>query len=172
MTRPVGVLIPELAGHLGVPETVELACELLGGADPRPHRDELVYLTGHDQPHDGWVDHWPRVWGARALMYVWDDSAVPVVVAGLADPSWRVTEMCLKVSSRRELAAAGDPAATLSRHELPRVRAQAVRFLGLAGDTEHVATVVRAEDDPDGNVRRAAVRALDLMAIRLDLVDP
>ncbi|QIX25895.1 HEAT repeat domain-containing protein [Nocardioides sp. JQ2195] len=172
LTRPIGLLVPELAGHLGVDATVELACDLLGGADPAAYQQEIVYLTGHRDPHDDWADHWPRVWGARALMYVWDDRATTAVIAGLADPAWRVAEMCLKVSSRRELPRAGDAAARLSGHELARVRAQAVRFLGLVGDTEHVGHVRRAQDDPDGNVRRAAVRALDLMAIRLDLVDP
>ncbi|KRF18852.1 hypothetical protein ASG90_02865 [Nocardioides sp. Soil797] len=169
--RPVGVLIPELAEHLGVAATVDLACDLLAGVDPEPFATEIVYLTGHEGAHDGWAPYWPRVWGARALMYVWDEAAAPAVVAGLEDEAWRVAEMCLKVSSRRELAAAGDAAVRLSSHELPRVRAQAVRVLGVAGDTEHLDAVRGAEADPDGNVRRAAVRALDLMSIRLDVVD-
>ncbi|WP_067435267.1 HEAT repeat domain-containing protein [Nocardioides jensenii] len=171
---PVAVLIDELAGHLGVTETVTLACDLLGGADPALHQQEIVYLTGHgaEHTHEGWADHWPRVWAARALLHVWEDRAAPAVIAGLSDGSWRVAEMCLKVSSRRELPQAGDAAVSLAHHDLSRVRAQAVRFLGLAGDTEHVEAVRRAEEDPDHAVRRAAVRALDRMAIRLDLVDP
>src|ERR1700683_3848457 len=30
-----------------------------------------------------------RVWAARALLYAWDDSAQPAVLAALADESWR-----------------------------------------------------------------------------------
>lgn len=154
-----------------MPGTVDLACELLAGADPAPYRTEIVYLTGHQHSHERWGEHWPRVWGARALLYVWEERATPDVLRGLDDEAWRVAEMCLKVSSRRELPQAGDRAADLCGHELSRVRAQAVRLLGLVGDTEHVPAVRAAESDPDGAVRSAAVRALDLMAIRLDLVD-
>lgn len=169
---PVAVLVEELAGHVGVPALVDLACELLGGGDPSPYSRELVYLTGHAGDHDGWAEYWPRVWGARALLYAWEDRAEPDVVRGLADPAWRVAEMCLKVATKRELGTAGPGAAALVDHELSRVRGQAVRLLGIAGDTEHVAAVQAAEDDPDGAVRRHAARALDRMAIRLDLADP
>jgi HEAT repeat protein len=41
--------------------------------------------------------------------------------------------------------------------------------LGAAGDTEHVAPVLAALEDPDEAVRRAAVRAVRRMENRLDL---
>lgn len=57
----------------------------------------------------------------------------------------------------------------LTGHDLARVRAVAVRTLGLVGDTEHVAVVRAALEDPDAGVRRAAGLALERMVGRLDL---
>ena len=91
---------------------------------------------------------------------------------GLGDDAWRVTEMCLKVCIRRDVPGAADVAVVLARHRLPRVRAHAIRLLGVAGDTEHLRAAREAEADPDLAVRRAATRALDLITIRLDLPDP
>lgn len=51
----------------------------------------------------------------------------------------------------------------------PRLRAQAVRFLGIAGDTEYADAVRAALDDPDPAVRQAAGRALTRLGRRLDL---
>ena len=117
-----------------------------------------------------WKDYWVRTWGARGLLYVWDDSAAPAVVAGLDDEHWRPAEMCLKVSTKRELGEAGPRAAVLAVDgELPRVRVQALRTLGAVGDTEHVDVVRELLDDEDQAVRRQAARSLSLLARRLDL---
>lgn len=169
----VGELVLELAGHLGEPATVDLARDLLCGADPAAYQQEIVYLTGHAQAHEGWADYWPRVWGARALLYVWEERVAPAVLDGLSDPAWRVAEMCLKVSTKRGLSGegAGDAAASLAGHELPRVRGQALRLLAEAGDTEHLPVVRAALEDGDEAVRRHAARALDRMEIRLDVVE-
>jgi hypothetical protein len=112
-----------------------------------------------------------RTWGARGLLHVWDDSATASVVAGLADPDWRPAEMCLKVVARHDVAGAGDGAARLVEHHLPRVRAQALRALAVAGDTEHLETVRDRLEDADEQVRRQAARALERLGARLD-VDP
>jgi HEAT repeat protein len=77
--------------------------------------------------------------------------------------------MCLKVATLREIGEAGPGAVPLAEAELPRVRLNAVRCLGAVGDTEHVGVVVGALDDEDQAVRRAAGRAVRLMARRLDL---
>jgi len=177
-TPPVGELITGLAGRLGVPAFVAVCTDLMGGAEREQYAEELRSLTGHDwRPGDAvfdrsvWHDYWVRTWGARGLLHVWDDSASGAVVAGLADEHWRPAEMCLKVVARHDVAGAGDAAATLLGHELPRVRVQALRALAVAGDTEHVAPVrVRLEDEVE-QVRRQAGRALSAMARRLD-VDP
>lgn len=164
-------MLAELRDLLGEDECADVCAALLSGAEPERFRGELAYLGGKGGqrvPDGTWKLYWARVWGARGLLYVWAPSAEPTVVAGLADPHWRVAEMCLKVSALREIAAAGDPATALAEHDLPRVRATAVRALGLLGDTEHVATVRAAEADEDSAVRRAAGLALRRLARRLD----
>jgi HEAT repeats len=181
LEAPVGELVGELAEHLGVGPTVDVCVALLEGADRNDHADAMPYLTGvvfdEDSPiyyPSQWKDYWVRTWGARGLLYVWDDRAGPAVVAGLGDEHWRPAEMCLKVSTRRGLGEAGPGAAGLAvEGALPRVRAQALRTLAVVGDSEHVAVVQRSLDDADETVRHQAARALSEMARRLDLdVDP
>jgi hypothetical protein len=172
VTAAPGVLIAELRDMVGEPVAVKMCVELLLGAPAEDLRDGLWYFGAQATPgvlEGKWAPYWTRVWGARGLLYVWEPTAAPVVVAGLADPAWRVAEMCLKVSSRRELAEAGDPAVPLTEHELPRVRANAVRTLGLVGDTEHVEAVEAVLDDGESMVRRAADLAMRRMTVRLDL---
>lgn len=172
---PPRVLVGELRDLIGEAACTEVCAALLSGSDPALHADELGYLGGRPGPHviDGsWSPYWARVWGARGLLYVWAPSAAPAVVAGLSDPHWRVAEMCLKVSALREVAEAGDPASRLAGHELTRVRANAVRTLGLVGDTEHVDTVVVSLVDEDSQVRRAARLALERLTLRLDITWP
>jgi hypothetical protein len=181
LEAPVGELVLELAGHLGERATVDLCVELLEGADRNDHPDVMPYLTGvvfdETSPKfypSQWKDYWVRTWGARGLLYVWHDSAATAVVAGLDDEHWRPAEMCLKVSTKRELGEAGPRAAVLAvEGELPRVRVQALRTLGAVGDTEHVDVVRSLLEDEEAQVRRQAARSLSQLARRLDLdVDP
>jgi hypothetical protein len=172
----VGVLVPELGRHLGEPGAVAVCVDLLTGTSREAHLAALPYLTGLSfavgaptRDPGRWPDLWVRTWGARGLLYVWDDVASPAVVDGLADPDWRPAEMCLKVATRREVAGAGDGAAALTDHPLPRVRAQALRTLAVCGDTEHVAAVQDRLHDDHEDVRRHAARALEGLAGRLDL---
>jgi len=172
----VAELIEDLAGRLGVPRFVAVCTDLMGGAEREEYVEELRHLTGHAwQPGDGvfdravWGDHWVRTWGARGLLHVWDDSATDAVVRGLRDEHWRPAEMCLKVTAKHDVAGTGDGAAALSGHELPRVRAQAVRALAVAGDTEHLDVVRDHLEDDDEAVRRQASRAMAAMSVRLDL---
>ena len=170
---PVAELITGLAERIGVPAFVAVCTDLLGGADREQYVEELRSLTGHDwQPGDDvldrevWHDYWVRTWGARGLLHVWDDSATAAVLAGLADEHWRPAEMCLKVAARHDVAGAGDAAALLLGHELPRVRAQALRALAVAGDTQHAEAVRHRLEDGDEQVRTQAERALKRMARR------
>jgi HEAT repeats len=176
LKAPPRELVAALRAHLSEAEAAGRCADLLTGADPAEHADLLPYLAGRPgaaYPAEGWADHWPRVWGARGLLYVWDDSAAPAVVAGLDDEHWRPAEMCLKVSTKRELGEAGPRAAVLAvEGELSRVRVQAVRTLGAVGDTEHVAVVRELLDDEDQAVRRQAARSLTQLARRLDLEEP
>jgi len=71
--------------------------ELLAGRDADVG---LVYVLGGPAADSVLGPHprrdqryWLRVWGARGLLYAWDDSARDTVLAALADESWRVREM-------------------------------------------------------------------------------
>jgi hypothetical protein len=176
---PVGELITGLADRLGVPAFVAVCTDLMAGAEREEYAEELRSLTGHawlpgDPVFDRsvWHDYWVRTWGARGLLHVWDESATSAIVAGLSDEHWRPAEMCLKVVARHDVGGAGDPASVLLGHELPRVRAQALRALAVAGDTEHVDLVRDLLEDGDEAVRRQAGRALTAMARRLDVELP
>ena len=174
-TAAPGVLFAELGDHVGEGAAVDVCSAFLAGAAPDDFRREFEYLAGQAVQGvlDGvWPPYWTRVWGARGLLYLWRPSAAPYVIRGLADPAWRVAEMCLKVSALRELAEAGDPAVPLTEHQLPRVRANAVRTLGLVGDTEHVDAVAGVLDDEDPLPRRAADLAMRRITARLDLPPP
>jgi hypothetical protein len=174
--RPIGARIQELDALVGRAVFVEVCVDLLTGADRTAYVPELRYLTGHSWEagdlvldREVWKDYWVRTWGARGLLYCWHDSATGPVVAGLDDAHYRPAEMCLKVSAKYDVAGSGPGAARLTRHELPRVRATAVRALGVVGDTEHAADVLAALDDLEESVRAHAARAYTRMARRLDL---
>lgn len=118
--------------------------------------------------------YWPELWGARALLYVWDEKAADAVLAGLANPAWRVREMCARVCTERVLG--GQRKLTrLTTDENPRVRAAGARALaaiaaagtasGRDSGGEFAASVVQTLTamlrDPDRDVRRAAQQAAD-----------
>ena len=64
--------------------------------------------------------YWARVWAARALRYVWAESAAPAVVAALGDEHWRVREMAAKVVGDRELGEAAERLVGLLDDGTPR----------------------------------------------------
>ncbi|WP_426565562.1 HEAT repeat domain-containing protein [Angustibacter sp. McL0619] len=167
--------------ELGQGVLLSWSAGLLGGSvrydDPtRPH---LTWLGG---PHAAWLlklspvqaepqDYWARAWGGRALLYVWDDAApelVPAVLAALVDPSWRVREMAAKVAARREVGQAGEALLPLADDEVPRVRAAAVRALGVVGEGEALDVARAAQDDADPAVHRAGELSLRRLQERLD----
>jgi len=166
-------LLGRLAAHVGEARAAALCAQVLTDETPKGHPETVRFLGGAAgevvlAEGRGWPPYWSKVWGARGLLYVWDDSAAAAVLDGLGDASWRVAEMCLKVATRRGLPC-GDDAVRLAGHERPRVRAAALRALAVSGDTEHVDAVRTALDDPDEDVRRAAGRALERLEQRLDL---
>lgn len=168
------VLVTELGELVGEPDAARWCADLLGGADPAEYVPVLPYLGSNCARaafSPSWHDYWPRTWGARGLLYVWSDAVAPDVVAGLGDRHWRPAEMCLKVAARRDVGEAGPAAVAWAGDPLPRVRAAALRCLGAVGDTEHVAVVEGALDDPEEAVRTAAARALRRLADRLDRPD-
>ncbi len=122
-------------------------------------------------------DYWVRVWAARAFQYVWRDDVVEALVTGAGDPAWRVGENVARVVAARELGAVVPYLLPMLDHDLPRVRATAVRAVGAAGEAEHAAAIAGLREDEDQAVRATVEKALERMSRRLDrpvqdLLDP
>jgi hypothetical protein len=122
-------------GRRGTAEVVAGCITLLEGGDAD---DALVYAVGGPLAESVLGPHprrdqryFLRVWGARALLYAWDDGAeqraAAALVAAFADESWRVREMAAKVVARRKLGDALSAVAGLRGDPVPRVRAAAER---------------------------------------------
>lgn len=174
LTLSPRVLVAQLAQAIGNERAAQVCIALLSGGNPAEFRVELDYLGGRagwEVVEGVWPAYWARVWGARGLRYVWVEEAASAITSGLGDEQWRPAEMCLKVAALRDVGTAGDGAVLLTTHQLPRVRANAVRTLGFVGDTEHVDAVARCLDDPEAEVRLQAYRALERLRQRLDLVE-
>jgi hypothetical protein len=80
--------------------------------------------------------YWRRVWGARGLLYVFDDRAASAIIGALHDEHWRVREMAAKVIARHKIDAALAAVANLRDDPVPRVRSaseRAVVMLTAAG---------------------------------------
>jgi hypothetical protein len=114
----------------GRPAVVNGCVALLNG---KPVDDELILALGG--PPAEWVrtgepsgpDYWLRVWGARGLLYAWDDSARAPVLRALDDEAWRVRDMALKVVARRGIQGAVDQVERLRDDSSARVRASAAQ---------------------------------------------
>lgn len=75
--------------------------------------------------------YWLRVWGARGLLWAWDDAASAAVIEALDDESWRVREMAAKVVARHLVGDALAVVDELTSDPTPRVRAAATRAVVL-----------------------------------------
>lgn len=153
------------------------AAALLGGG----YEGESFLLVVGGEHADGVLKgapslYWPELWGARALLYVWDDAAADAVVAGLANPAWRVREMCARVCTERILGGQ-KKLARLTTDEHPRVRAAGARALvavasaGIASGRDEKGefaasveqTLTTMLRDPDREVRRTAQQSADAL---------
>lgn len=114
-------------------------------------------------------DYWVRVWAARAFLYVWRDDVPAALIEALDhDPAWRVRHDVARVVAARQVGEAVPHLLPLLTHHLPRVRAVAVRAIGVAGEAEHAAPIAALRDDDDRSVRAAVEQALERMSARLD----
>jgi hypothetical protein len=109
--------------------------------------------------------YWPELWGTRALLYVWHDTAAPAVVRALSNPAWRVREMAARVVAERELPAASE-LAVMTTDDTPRVRIAAARALAAVGRLEDLAIIRELLKDPLIEVRRGAQQACDVLRSR------
>ena len=90
----------------------------LGG---RPAR----WAAGFDEPPG--PAYWLRVWGARGLLWVWDDGATPSIISALKDEAWRVRETAIRVVIRHRLRKALPAVKRLRSDPNARVRKAAER---------------------------------------------
>ncbi|MEV0843345.1 HEAT repeat domain-containing protein [Actinocatenispora sera] len=163
--------------RLGTDEMVARCVALLQHGDPFAEVEFIVWLAGASAENemrlrtpedDPSLLYWPRVWAARALVYVWDDAAIPAVLDALGDRAWRVREMAAKVVISHEIGAAGDRLVPLLSDPVPRVRIAAARALGVVGEAEHAPALREAVADDQDQVVARAEAALRAMSRRLD----
>ena len=81
------------------------------------------FLADPDRPDAYWL----RVWGARGLLWEWDEAAEAEIAAALSDESWRVREMALKVAARHRIGDVLDGVVACRADSVARVRAAADR---------------------------------------------
>jgi hypothetical protein len=141
---------------LGEDGVVERAVALLAGYNVG---EEFLLVAGGSHAQ-GLLDgapplYWPEVWGARVLLYAWNDTATDAVLAGLQNRAWRVREMCCRVAAARHLDAA-EYLRELLTDETARVRAAAARAMGEVGSSADLELLSALFKDPEIDVRRAA----------------
>lgn len=150
----------------GQSEFVERVLNLMKGYD---EGDDLLLYVGGDHAQgilDGApVLYWPELWGTRALLYIWDESASPAVIGTLANPAWRVREMGARVVAARELPAASELAGLLG-DSVARVRSAAARSLAAVGALEDVDRLRPLLKDPEIEVRRSAQQGIEVLRAR------
>lgn len=164
---PTGERLRAAVDHYGEEKVVANAIALLRGENAG--KDFLLYAGGRHGL--GILDgapalYWPELWGARTLLHVWDDSAAPLVLKGLANQAWRVREMCARVVLERGIPAAPE-LVRLTDDENARVRSAALRALAAQGTAEHHAVIARHFSDRDKSVRPVAQQARDTLNARL-----
>lgn len=164
--EPPAARIAHAVNALGEDEVVSRSVALLAGYNVG---DEfLLYVGGvHAQ---GILDgapplYWPEVWGARALLHVWNDSARMAVQAGLGNQAWRVREMSARVAALRKLPFVAE-VTELATDDNARVRAQAARTLGEIADADSIPTLNALLKDKEIEVRRQAGPALKVLRAR------
>ena len=114
----------------GYEEVVSGCMALLRGEDVDP---TLILALGGPPARwvveggDGGPDYWLRVWAARGLLWVWDDSALPAISMALRDAAWRVREMAARVAARHQLGEMLQELEHLLDDPSPRVRVAAER---------------------------------------------
>ena len=151
--------VADAISSLGEDGVVERAIALLAGFNVG---EEFLLVAGGTHAQ-GLLDgapplYWPEVWGARVLLYAWNDTAADAVLAGLQNQAWRVREMCCRVAAARGLPAV-EYLHELLTDDTARVRAAAARALGVVGSAADVDVLANLFRDPEIDVRRAAQQA-------------
>ena len=154
----------ERYGESGV---IARSLSLLAGND---EGEDFLLFVGGDHAQgilDGApVLYWPELWGARALLHVWNASAVQAIVSATDNPAWRVREMSARVIAAHGLSAASELSELLS-DDVPRVRVAAARALGAVGSASDLDSIRALLKDPEIDVRRGAQQGLDALRARV-----
>ena len=79
----------------------------------------------------GTAGYWPRVWAARGLLYVWNETATAVIIGATSDEAWRVREMAVKVITKHRIGDGLDTVIMLSDDPVRRVRTAAERAIAV-----------------------------------------
>ena len=166
LDAPTEQRIEAAAAHWSEREVVDRALALIGGLSAG---DEFLLIVGGRHAEGvlagAPVLYWPELWGTRALLYVWDDSAAVAVTSALTNQAWRVREMAARVAAARDLPVAETLRALLT-DDVPRVRASAARALGAVGSPDDAELIKRLLKDKEIDVRRAAGQGLEALSSR------
>jgi hypothetical protein len=83
----------------------------------------------------GLTGYWPRVWAARGLLHVWDDTATEAIIGATTNESWRVREMAAKVIASHHVTPAVDAVVVLLDDDNARVRSAAARAFRVVAES-------------------------------------
>ena len=166
LDAPTEQRIEAAAAHWSERDIVDKSLALIGGLSAG---DEFLLIVGGRHAEGvlagAPVLYWPELWGTRALLYVWDDSAAVAVSAALTNQAWRVREMATRVAAARDLPVAETLRALLT-DDVPRVRGAAARALGALGSQDDAELIKRLLKDKEIDVRRAAGQGLEALSSR------
>ena len=163
---PIEKRIAKAVEELGEAQVVRRSISLLAGNN---EGEDFLLVVGGEHAQgilDGApVLYWPELWGTRALLYVWDDTAEEAVKAALANQAWRVREMGARVAAARGLPVSS-VLVGLTTDEVARVRAAAARALGQVGSHDDIEAIRPLLKDPEIDVRRGAQQGIDAIRKR------
>jgi len=166
---PIAARIAAASERHGEAVIVERAVSLIEGNN---EGKEFLLIVGGEHAQgilDGApVLYWPELWGTRALLHAWDDSAADAVRSALSNQAWRVREMATRVVATRRIEAHHQLVALLT-DETARVRASAARALGTVGSVDDIEAMSALVKDEDIEVRRSAQQSVEALRKRLAL---
>jgi len=163
---PIEARIAAAVKLYGEPTVVLRSVSLIAGNNEG--EDFLLFVGGEHARgilEGAPVLYWPELWGTRALLYVWNDSATMAVAAALGNQAWRVREMATRVVAARGLDCVPAVVALLT-DDVARVRAAAARALGAIGALEQVDDIRPLLKDAEIEVRRGAQQGIDALRSR------
>ncbi|EAR24247.1 hypothetical protein A20C1_00130 [marine actinobacterium PHSC20C1] len=163
---PIAARIAAASERHGEAVIVERAVSLIEGNN---EGKEFLLIVGGEHAQgilDGApVLYWPELWGTRALLHAWNDSAADAVRSALSNQAWRVREMATRVVATRRIDAR-EQLVKLLEDETPRVRAGAARALGTVGIIEDIELIAPLVKDAELEVRRGAQLGMDAIRKR------